>query len=115
MSRLTAVLLAAGLGSATVIAQAATTIASVSPQGEVAQVRQVTVKFSEAVVPLGDCAARPVPSAAGAGARRIGSLATTGSGSTTSARRCRRACDARQSPAGVEAHRRGERTPLRSH
>ena len=29
-------------------------IASVSPQGEVAQVRQVTVKFSEAVVPFGD-------------------------------------------------------------
>ena len=34
-------------------AQAAT-ITSVSPQGEVAQVRQVTVKFSEAVVPFGD-------------------------------------------------------------
>ena len=34
--------------------QAATTIASVSPQGEVAQVRQLTVKFSEAVVPFGD-------------------------------------------------------------
>lgn len=34
-------------------AQAAT-VTSVSPQGEVAQVRQVTVKFSEAVVPLGD-------------------------------------------------------------
>jgi len=32
----------------------AATIASVSPQGEVAQVRQVTVKFSEAVVPFGD-------------------------------------------------------------
>ena len=32
----------------------AVTIASVSPQGEVAQVRQVTVKFSEAVVPFGD-------------------------------------------------------------
>ncbi|MGY4831782.1 alpha-2-macroglobulin family protein [Sphaerotilaceae bacterium SBD11-9] len=38
-----------GAGSA----QAAS-VASVSPQGEVAQVRQVTVKFSEAVVPLGD-------------------------------------------------------------
>ena len=32
----------------------AATITSVSPQGEVAQVRQVTVKFSEAVVPFGD-------------------------------------------------------------
>ncbi len=32
----------------------ATSIASVSPQGEVAQVRQITVKFSESVVPLGD-------------------------------------------------------------
>ena len=30
------------------------TILGVSPQGEVAQVRQVTVRFSEAVVPLGD-------------------------------------------------------------
>jgi hypothetical protein len=29
-------------------------VGSVSPQGEVAQVRQVTVKFSEAVVPFGD-------------------------------------------------------------
>ena len=32
----------------------ATTINSLSPQGEVAAVRQVTVRFSEAVVPLGD-------------------------------------------------------------
>ena len=32
----------------------AATISSVSPQGEVAQVRQVVVKFSEAVVPFGD-------------------------------------------------------------
>ena len=32
----------------------AATITSVSPQGEVAQVRQITVKFSESVVPLGD-------------------------------------------------------------
>src|SRR4051794_19161274 len=30
------------------------TIASVSPRGEIAQVRQFTVKFSEAVVPFGD-------------------------------------------------------------
>ena len=29
----------------------AATISSVSPQGEVAQVRQITVKFSEAVAP----------------------------------------------------------------
>jgi hypothetical protein len=32
----------------------AATIASVSPQGEVAQVRQLSVRFSEAVVPFGD-------------------------------------------------------------
>ena len=32
----------------------AATIATVSPQGEVALVRQITVKFSDAVVPLGD-------------------------------------------------------------
>ena len=32
----------------------AATISAVSPQGEVAQVRQVVVSFSEAVVPLGD-------------------------------------------------------------
>ena len=32
----------------------AATIVGVSPQGEVAQVRQVTVKFSETVVPFGD-------------------------------------------------------------
>ena len=32
----------------------AATITSVSPQGEVAQVRQIAVKFSEAVVPFGD-------------------------------------------------------------
>src|ERR1700754_4778815 len=32
----------------------AATITSVSPQGEVAQVRQITVKFSEAVVAFGD-------------------------------------------------------------
>ncbi len=38
-----------------VMAQAqAATITAVSPQGEVAQVRQITVKFSEAVVPFGD-------------------------------------------------------------
>ena len=36
-----------------IAAQAASVIA-VSPQGEVAQVRQISVKFSEAVVPLGD-------------------------------------------------------------
>jgi alpha-2-macroglobulin len=35
-------------------ASTAATIAAVSPQGEVAQVRQITVKFSEAVVPFGD-------------------------------------------------------------
>ncbi len=46
-----AALIACVLGSA---ASLAATVTSVSPQGEVAQVRQVTVKFSEAVVPFGD-------------------------------------------------------------
>ena len=32
----------------------AVAVESVSPRGEVAQVRQVTVRFSEPVVPLGD-------------------------------------------------------------
>jgi hypothetical protein len=32
----------------------AVSVDSISPHGEVAQVRQVTVKFSEPVVPLGD-------------------------------------------------------------
>ncbi len=32
----------------------AATVTSLTPQGEVAQVRQLTIKFSEAVVPLGD-------------------------------------------------------------
>ena len=36
------------------IAARAATITSVSPQGEVAQVRQITVKFSQAVVAFGD-------------------------------------------------------------
>ena len=44
---------AVGLALLAGAAQAAT-IASVSPQGEVAQVRQITVKFSEAVVAFGD-------------------------------------------------------------
>lgn len=39
---------------ASVAPSRAATVASVSPQGEVAQVRQLTVKFSEAVVPFGD-------------------------------------------------------------
>ena len=54
MSRLAAVLLAAGLGTATHVAEAAPAVVSASPQGEVAQVRQVTVKFSESVVAFGD-------------------------------------------------------------
>ena len=54
MSRMTAVLWAAGLWFAPVVVCAAPAIVSASPQGEVAQVRQVTVKFSEAVVPFGD-------------------------------------------------------------
>ena len=43
-----------GLDLAFVIAAHAAAIVSVSPRGEVAQVRQVTVKFSEAVVAFGD-------------------------------------------------------------
>jgi hypothetical protein len=38
----------------------ATSVESVNPQGEVAQTRHVTVKFSEAVAPFGDCLADPV-------------------------------------------------------
>lgn len=38
----------------------AVTVTSLTPQGEVAQVRQITAKFSEAVVPLGDLR-RPDP------------------------------------------------------
>lgn len=41
------------IGGVAASAQAAT-VASVTPQGEVAQVRQVVIKFSEAVVPFGD-------------------------------------------------------------
>ncbi|NKI94433.1 MG2 domain-containing protein [Rhizobacter sp. SG703] len=40
--------------AASAIPATAASITSVSPQGEVAQVRQLTVKFSEAVVPFGD-------------------------------------------------------------
>src|SRR6187431_2807287 len=54
MSRLAAVLWAAALGTCTVIAHAAPAIVSASPQGEVAQIRQVTVRFSESVVAFGD-------------------------------------------------------------
>lgn len=44
-----------GLFAATFVAPAvAATIAGVTPQGEVAQVRQVVVSFSEGVVPFGD-------------------------------------------------------------
>ncbi|MEP7102524.1 MAG: alpha-2-macroglobulin, partial [Burkholderiales bacterium] len=45
--------MAMGLALLAAATQAAT-VASVSPQGEVAQVRQLTVKFSEAVVAFGD-------------------------------------------------------------
>lgn len=44
---------AAAAGFAAALVQAAT-ITGVSPQGEVAQVRQLSVRFGEAVVPLGD-------------------------------------------------------------
>ena len=75
MSRLAAVLWAAALGTCTVIAHAAPAIVSASPQGEVAQVRQVTVKFSEAVVALGDLRLpTPSPSVPGSGARGRGPL-----------------------------------------
>ena len=53
MRSIVRVMVAAGGALAVGIAQAAT-IASVSPQGEVAQVRQVTVRFSESVVAFGD-------------------------------------------------------------
>src|SRR5436190_11062372 len=43
-----------GLGLAFVGAAHAAAVVSVAPQGEVAQVRQVTVKFSDAVVAFGD-------------------------------------------------------------
>jgi len=42
------------IGALWALASHAATISSVSPQGEVAQVRQIVVKFSEAVVPFGD-------------------------------------------------------------
>ena len=45
---------ALAIGAFWALAGHAATISSVSPQGEVAQVRQVVVKFSEAVVPFGD-------------------------------------------------------------
>ena len=52
----------AGLGWAALATGAhATTITAVSPQGEVARVRQVVVKFDASVVPMGDLrAAAPV-------------------------------------------------------
>ena len=45
--------IAAAFIAGTIAAHAAT-VTSLTPQGEVAQVRQLTAKFSEAVVPLGD-------------------------------------------------------------
>ena len=53
VAKLAALGLAAGLAASANPANAAS-IGSVSPQGEVAQVRQITVKFSEAVVPFGE-------------------------------------------------------------
>ncbi len=53
MKKNLAVALAAGLSFIGFAAQAVSIVA-VAPQGEVAQVRQVTVKFSAAVVPFGD-------------------------------------------------------------
>ena len=51
----------------------AASIASVSPQGEVAQVRQIAVKFSESVVPLGDLRASDPMSLSCQGATPAGS------------------------------------------
>lgn len=53
-----ALLLTAALTAATPPAQAAR-IDRVQPQGEVAEVRQISVRFSEAVVPLGDGRQKP--------------------------------------------------------
>ena len=53
-----ALLLATALAAATPPAQAAR-IDRVQPQGEVAEVRQISVRFSEAVVPLGDGRQKP--------------------------------------------------------
>ena len=50
-------LLAVGLRTATHRADAARTV-SVSPQGKVTQVRQVVVKFDEAMIAFGDPAAQ---------------------------------------------------------
>ncbi len=44
----------AALGTLAFLGAQAASVTAVSPLGEVAQVRQVTVKFSEAVVPFGD-------------------------------------------------------------
>ena len=51
--RLRAWLAALGIAACTTAALA-TTIESFSPQGEIAQVRQIALRFSEAVVPLGE-------------------------------------------------------------
>lgn len=51
----------------------AASIASVNPQGEVAQVRQIAVKFSESVVPLGDLRAPDPTSLSCQGATPAGS------------------------------------------
>ena len=45
---------AAAASAAPAAAQAAAQVASVSPRGEVSQVRQISVRFNEAVMPLGD-------------------------------------------------------------
>jgi hypothetical protein len=68
-----ACLLAAG-------ASAAATIMSVSPRGEVAQVRQLSVKFSEAVVPFQDAGMRRLPPPTDAASPRFGMIPTFGAG-----------------------------------
>ena len=45
---------AAAASAAPAAAQAAAQVASVSPRGEVSQVRQISVRFNDTVMPLGD-------------------------------------------------------------
>ena len=75
--------------AASVGAAGAVSIVAVTPQGEVAQVRQVTVKFSDAVVAFGDPRlADPLAIACqGSVPAGTGDGPTTASGSTTSASR----------------------------
>ena len=64
---------AAVMASVFTVAAQAAEIASVSPQGEVAQVRQIVVRFDEAVVPFGDLRLPDPASVACQGAAPAGS------------------------------------------